>query len=56
MDFTHNAYEVLYDEPMKSFKVCDALGEDRSCSNGFNPEYSFPDHDMYWIRIDNSIC
>jgi hypothetical protein len=56
MGFTHIAYEVLYDEPMKNYKVCDASGEDRTCSNKFDPEYNFPDHDVYWIPMDDSVC
>lgn len=56
MGFTHVSYEVLYDEEMKSYKVCNESGEDPSCSNRFDPDYSFPDHDIYWIAMDDSVC
>ena len=56
MGFTHIAYEVLYDEEMKTYKVCNDSGEDRSCTNRFDPDYSFPDHDIYWVVMDGSNC
>lgn len=54
--FKHPAYEVLYDETMKTFKVCNSSGEDKTCSNRFDPDYSFADHDVYWVAMDDSIC
>jgi hypothetical protein len=56
MGFHHMAYEVLYDEAMTRYTVCDSSGEDRSCSNRFDPDYSFADHDVYWVAMDDSVC
>lgn len=56
MGFKQIAFEVLYDEAMKTYKVCNDSGEDNTCSNRFDPEYSFPDHDVYWIAMDDSVC
>ena len=56
MGFTHIANEVLYDEGMAKYTICDDTGEDPKCSDRFDPDYSFADHDSYWVRMDGSIC
>lgn len=56
MGFRHIAFEVFYDEAMKTYKVCSSSGEDNTCSNKFDPFYDTSDHDVYWVRMDDSIC
>jgi hypothetical protein len=55
MDFTNTAHEMLYDETMKTYKVCDASGENGSCPNRIDVDYSSPDYDIYWIQMDVNI-
>ena len=51
------AYEVLYDEEMKNYKICNEEGEDESCSNSYYPNYNAEDHVSYWIKLDvSAIC
>ena len=54
--YLHPAYEVLYDEEMKNYQVCNESGEDSSCSDRFAPDYSFNDHTTYWVKTDSTVC
>lgn len=56
LGYRHYAYEVLFDEDMKNYQVCDSSGEDPKCSNRFDPNYSIEDHITYWIRPHDDIC
>jgi hypothetical protein len=56
MEFHHSAYEVFWDEHFTTYKVCDASGEDKTCSNHFFPDYSGSDHNHYFIEIDGLKC
>lgn len=54
--FLHPPFEILYDEAMKSYVVCNDSGEDPKCSDGLGPTYSPSDHTTYWFKTDSSIC
>ena len=41
---------------MDAYKICDVSGEDKSCSDGLAPEYSFSDHTTYFIPDSETIC
>jgi hypothetical protein len=48
---THIAHEVPYDEAMKMYKVCDISGKDSSCSNKFDPDYSYDITESKWMAV-----
>ena len=48
--------QVFYDEHFIEYKVCDATGEDKTCSNKFYPNFNPGDHDFYWVKMDDTIC
>jgi hypothetical protein len=41
---------------MKTYKICDDSGEDKSCSDGFAPNFDPKDHTFYWVNTDSSVC
>lgn len=51
-NYHHPATEVLFDEQMAKYRVCDDSGEDPSCSNAFSPNYTASDHITYWQQPD----
>jgi hypothetical protein len=55
-DYHHPPHEVFFNSDMSSFKVCDATGEDITCSNKFFPLYDPNDHDHYFIYISQVKC
>lgn len=47
MGFEHSPFEVFYTEAMTSYVICDASGEDPSCSNQFPLANEVVDHVTY---------
>lgn len=41
---------------MKAYKICNDSGEDKSCSDGFAPNFNPKDHTFYWVNTDSSVC
>ena len=54
--YIHPPYEVLYDEDMKTFTVCNESGEDKNCSDKFVPNLVPSDHTFYFVPTDSSVC
>ena len=55
-DYHHPAHEVFFNLDLSVFKVCDATGEDITCSNKFFPAYDPNDHDHYFVYISQVQC
>jgi hypothetical protein len=56
-NYHHFSTEVLFDEPMRQYRLCDEGGEDPTCSNAYYPNYSVEDHVTYWVKLDvSAIC
>lgn len=56
-NYHHTAFEVLYDEEMKKYKICDASGEDVNCSDAYYPNFSVADHTRYWFKpVEEDVC
>ena len=49
-------YEVLYDEKMDNYQVCNESGEDRDCSDKFAPDYTMTDHGFYFLPPTTKVC
>ena len=56
MAYKHSPFEVFWDEKFSTHKICDASGEDKSCSDKFFPDYSPGDHDIYFIPLSSLKC
>ncbi len=55
-NFHHYPFEVIFDEDMKTYEVCDNSGEDPSCSNSYSPNYNTKDHNGYFFNMDDANC
>jgi len=55
-EYHHSAYEIFFNQEMDTYKTCSSTGEDRSCSNGFFPDYSTADHSFYFLQVSSPIC
>lgn len=56
LQYRHSPYEVLFDEAMTNYKICNSSGEDSTCSNSYAPNYNTNDHDFYFIHISSPKC
>lgn len=50
--YRHHPFEVLFDEQMKEYTVCNDSGEDLHCSNKYFPEYEGKYHMTYFVTFD----
>lgn len=56
-NYHHPPYEILFDEAMETYKVCDSTGEDPTCALAFEPGVSIDDHITYWYQpIKTDLC
>lgn len=55
-NFAHYPFEVLYDEKMENYEVCDDSGEDPTCSNSYSPNYNSGDHHFYFFPMNSTDC
>jgi hypothetical protein len=51
-NYHHVPFEILFDEEMRKYQICNDGGEDPSCSNSYYPNYLVQDHLSYWIKLD----
>ena len=47
-NYHHPPFEVLFDENLQNYRICDESGEDPSCALAFEPGVSIEDHITYW--------
>jgi len=50
--YRHQPREVLFDEKMINYQICDTSGEDPDCSNRYFPDYHEKYHMTYFILFD----
>jgi hypothetical protein len=56
-NYYHPSFEILFDEDMNKYKICNDSGEDSSCSDSYYPNFSPQDHLGYWEKYDiNKNC
>ena len=55
-NYHHYPFEVIFDENMTTYEVCDDSGEDPTCSNSYSPNYNKKDHDFYFYTMDETNC
>jgi hypothetical protein len=56
--YYHTAHEVFFDKEMQDYKICSENGEDKQCSDQYHPDFTWDDHDLYFISMtrDKNNC